>query len=620
MAREHSTQRCSVELGSVWRLEEAMKKPRTLGVSFQIFVFLLLSLAGAGSHAQENSPVQENASADNPPSRVARISYLKGSVSFQPAGHDQWSEATLNFTVTTGDRIYADKGARAELQVGPYSVRLSDRTDLTITNLNDEIMQLGLEQGTLRVSVYQMPSGNTVEVDTPNGALTLLGPGAYRADVDPSGDATLVTLNSGSLEITGGGVSQTLQAGQAVKLTGHDSIQALSVPVPRLDSFDKWSEERDQRISSSASARYVSRNTPGFDDLDAYGRWEEVAEYGPVWYPAGIALEWVPYRFGRWVWVGPWGWTWVEDEPWGFCPFHYGRWVHIGVAWGWLPGPIVVTPVYAPALVAFVGGPHFSLSIAAGGVGLVAWFPLGPGEPYFPWYHCRTEYIREVNVTNIRNVTNITNINNIHYAYRTVATTAVHSNVFNSGQPVARQVVRLTPQQLARAQVIPHPSVNPTVRAALPGKPVSAPPVRAQSLATAGRALVGTRPTRGQEPRPAPLVTKNPAPAQHSVRPPMSTAVGTQPPSGTVLNSPLRASPPGLIIRSTPPPPRVPFVEQRRFMSEHPGRPLEPHQLENLRAGRAAGLMQDREFPPHMAPVPRARPAPPPVPSRQRKP
>jgi hypothetical protein len=115
---------------------------------------------------------------------------LKGTVSFEPAGHNQWSEATLNFTVTTGDHIYTDKGSRAELQVGPYSVRLSDSTYLTITNLNDQVMQLGLEQGTLRVTVYQMPSGNTVEVDTPNGALTLLGPGAYRVDVNLSGDAS----------------------------------------------------------------------------------------------------------------------------------------------------------------------------------------------------------------------------------------------------------------------------------------------------------------------------------------------------------------------------------------------------------------------------------------------
>src|SRR5260370_42594830 len=119
-------------------------------VPFLQIVFLSVGLMGAEALFAQ----------DNPPARAARISYLKGRVSFRPAGHDQWSEATPNFTVTTGDRIYTDKSARAELEVGPYSVRLSRATDLLVTNLNNQIVQLGLEQGTLRVSVYHLTSGN----------------------------------------------------------------------------------------------------------------------------------------------------------------------------------------------------------------------------------------------------------------------------------------------------------------------------------------------------------------------------------------------------------------------------------------------------------------------------
>jgi hypothetical protein len=568
---------------------------------------------------------------DNPPARVARVSYLKGDVSFLRAGVEQWSAAALNFPVTTGDRIYTDKNASAELEVGSYAVRLASSTDLTVTNLNDQIMQLGLEQGTLRVSVYELPSGNTVEVDTPNGALTVQGQGTYRIDTDADGGRSVVSVNSGSLEITGPGVSQTLQAGQAVKLSGHDPIEATSIPMPGLDSFDKWSEGRDKRLGSSASAKYVSRGIPGYADLDDYGHWEEVAEYGPIWYPPVIAAEWVPYRFGHWVWIEPWGWTWVEDEPWGFCPFHYGRWVHIGVAWGWLPGPYVVRPVYAPALVAFVGGSHFSVSVRVGGVGLAAWFPLGPGEPYFPWYHYRADYLREVNVTNIRNVTNITNITNInninevHYAYRTVGTTAVPADVFNSGQAVARQAVRVSPQQLEKAQVIPHPTVNPTARAALPGRPVVAPQIHAASLLSARRVTSATsgtyRSAIGETRQPAPLVTRNSSPTGNAGRAlPSDSNAKTQPAATGAASASVRQNPPRLITRSAPPPPKVPFVEQRRSMYEHPGRPLEPQQLENLRAGRPVGPMQDREFPPHAVPIPRTRSAPAPQAARPRRP
>jgi hypothetical protein len=574
----------------------------------------LLTQPSLADSAQANPSPEENAPTNDPPARVARISYLKGNVSFLRAGLDQWSEAALNFPATTGDRIYTDNGARAELEVGPYTIRMWEKTDLTITNLNDQMMQLGLEQGKLRVSISRLPSGNTAEVDTPNGTLTLLAAGKYRVDSDATRNRTVVSVSSGSLEVSGGEVSQTMQTGQAVELTGQDAIQVNSVTMPPMEDFDIWSEERDQRLASSTSAKYVSPSTPGYEDLDTDGHWSMVAEYGPIWYPV-VTAGWVPYRFGHWVWIDPWGWTWVEDEPWGFCPFHYGRWVFIGAAWGWLPGPFVVMPVYAPALVAFLGGSNFSV-----GAGLVGWFPLGPGEPYFPWYHHSGRYLNEVNVTNIRNVTNITNItniNNVHYAYRTTATTAVPRDVLGSGKPVAHQMVRVSPQQLARADIIPHPPVNPTKRAAVSGKPVPPPPIRTQHLVAANRTTqVAGRPAPAGNRQSVPLATKNTRPTGNAER------IAPPPPNVRTQSSPRgpssspRAIPPRLITRIAPPHPPVPFEQRRPAMSEHPGRPLEPPQLEDLRVGRPVGRMHDREFPPHVAPVIPERPTP--IPARPR--
>jgi hypothetical protein len=538
-----------------------------------------LLLAAGSALGQEVSDGQQNSAPEDPPARVARLSYLNGSVSFLRAGVDQWSQAATNFPVTTGDRIYTEKDGRAELQVGNYTVRLSHQTDMSVTNLSDEVLQLGLQQGTLGLTVYQVTSGETVEIDTPDGVLTVKQPGTYRVDVDPGGEHTRAYVNSGSVEVTGGGTSKTVKSGQAVDLTGYDLVTFISRPSPPPDEFDKWCDDRDTRVSSSASSRYVSRSVPGFQELDAYGTWEDAPDYGAVWYPAGVAVEWVPFRFGRWIWVGPWGWTWVEDEPWGFCQFHYGRWVHIGVRWGWLPGPIVPLPIYVPAVVAFVGGPHFSVAVDAEPVSLAAWFPLGPGEPFSPWYHCREDYVRIVNVTNIRNVTNIinvTNIQNVHYAYRTVAMTAVPAHIFSSGLPVARQVVRLSRQQIEHAQVIPHPGVNPTMRAVLAGASVRPPPVRPQSLVTAAKTA----------PRAAPVSQRSLGVAQP------------------------RMASPRLLTRTPPPPARVPFAIERPAMMAHPGRPLEPQQLQNLRVGRTAGPMLDREFPPHVAPMPKVRTAP----------
>jgi hypothetical protein len=556
--------------------------------------------------APYNSQAPATATPENPPSRVARISFLKGRVSFLRAGLDQWSEATLNFPLTIGDRIYTDAGSRAELEVGPYTIRLAAATDLSVTNLNDQIIQLGLEQGTMRFSVHQFIPGDTLEIDTPNGALTLLAQGTYRVDTAQNGSGTTVSVNSGKLEITGPGFSQTLVAGQAAKLTGQNPIAVESVPMPALDDFDMWCEERDARLASSKSAQYVSRSIPGYADLDDYGTWQIVPEYGPIWYPAGVAVDWIPYRFGHWAWIGPWGWTWVEDEPWGFCQFHYGRWVHIGVAWGWLPGPYVVAPVYAPALVAFVGGPGFSIGVGVGGVGFAAWFPLGPGEPFFPWYHYGGDYLRVVNITNIRNVTNITNVINvrnisdIHYAYKSVATTAVPAKVFAGGEAVAHNVVRVSPEQLAKAQITPHPNARPTMSAAMPGRPTATPPVRPATLLSSRGPVTPAGRTTTAENRPASLVARNTTAGGPAGRLPAPSET-----RGATAS--MTTSPPKLITRSAPPLARVPFADQREPMLSHPGRPLEPQQLENLRRGLAPGPMLDKEFPPHVAGIPRVR-------------
>ncbi len=401
------------------------------------------------------------ASAD-PPSRVARLGYLSGPVSFSPAGENDWVEAGLNRPLTSGDRLWADRGARAEVQLGGAVLRMSADTALAVLNLDDRTTQLQLTQGVLNLRVRRLPANQVFEIDTPNLAFTLRRPGQYRISVDADGNTTTILVRQGQGEVHGDGVAYVIDAGRPYRFSGNDLRQRQSFDAPRPDDFDRWSSDRDRRYDNSASARYVSADVIGYQDLDSHGAWRVDATYGNVWAPSRVASGWAPYRDGHWAWVDPWGWTWIDDAPWGFAVSHYGRWAHLDRGWAWVPGPVRSRAYYAPALVVFVGGSNFQLQIASDNVNAVAWFPLAPREVYRPSYPVSRGYFENLNSSNtvinttvINNTYNNINVTNVVYANRQVtgAVVAVPATVFVQSQPVAKAARPLPRAMLATAPV-----------------------------------------------------------------------------------------------------------------------------------------------------------------------
>jgi hypothetical protein len=451
-------------------------------LTFLSLIASLILLLPQNVAAQDQDPTQAQAQVQviDPPTRVARLNYLQGSVSFQPAGEQDWLEADINRPLTTGDNLWADKDSRGEVHIGATSIRLSSETGISFLNLDDRTVQLQLAQGTIEVHVRRLEPGNAFEIDTPNLAFTLAASGEYRIETNPDGNSTAITVREGAGQVTGAGESYDLTAGQQYVFNGTDQLAFNAQAAPEFDNFEDWCQAQDQRENSTASARYVSRDVDGYYDLDGNGDWQTDPDYGAIWVPSGIAAGWAPYRYGHWVWIGPWGWTWVEDEPWGFAPFHYGRWAYVRGGWGWVPGPMVVRPVYAPALVGFVGGGG-GLGVAVGfggGFSGVAWFPLGPRDVYIPGYHASPRYVQNINITNTRvvNVTQVTTVYNNYvanrnvgadrvdytYAHNAVAVTAVSRETFVGARPVATAFVRVTPEQLQSAHVVEQTSLAPT--------------------------------------------------------------------------------------------------------------------------------------------------------------
>ena len=485
---------------------------------------------------------------DDPPGRVARLGYMEGSVSFQPAGEDEWVEAVPNRPMTTGDKLWADRDSRAEVQLGSATLDLAPNTGFSFLNLDDRTIQIQLSSGSLKIRLWDLDRDTVFEIDTPNQAFTIERPGRYRLDASEDGNYTVITVREGEGESTGNGQSYTMHAGQRFTFSGTSSLNAEVDQIGGPDDFDNWSDRRERRYEDSPSARYCSRRVVGFEDLDDNGDWQSTPEYGYAWFPR-VEPGWAPYHTGHWAWIDPWGWTWVDDARWGYAPFHYGRWVSMEGRWGWIPGPREERPVYAPALVAFVGG-------AAVAGGAVAWFPLGPREVYVPSYRVSPTYVNRVNisnttvnqttVTNVYNTTivnNNTTINNVTYVNRNVngAVTAVPQRAFASAQPVARNAVAVNQSQLRAGPVSARAAVPPAREAVLGAHATTAGRVAAPPQAVASRQVVA---------------------------------------------------------KAAPPPPRPPFAARQQQLTQHPGQPIARQEMQKMAQAKTAAAPPVRQAPP----------------------
>jgi hypothetical protein len=468
------------------------------------------------------------ASAD-PPERVGRLNLIQGSVSFKPGSMEEWTAATLNYPLTAGDSLWTEASSRAEVHVGSTAIRLAEKTEFGLLDLDDQRVQISLPQGLLNVRLRELEADESFEVDTPTMSVSLTGVGSYRIEVDDSGN-TQATVNEGEMEVVVERLTYPIRAHQTALVAQSDSPAIEIRKAPAQDEWDRWCANRDSREDHLASVQYVPRTMIGCEDLDWYGSWNVIVGYGPVWTPRSLPSGWAPYRFGHWAWVGPWGWTWIDDMPWGFAPFHYGRWALVRGAWVWVPGANAHRPVYAPALVVFIEGG----AVANGRIG---WFPLGPAEPYVPPYAVSRAYLQRVNITQVKiGDHEAIDASRIQYANRNVsnAYTVVPQQSFSQARRVGDSRVVLHDKELSQVRVIGN-----TARVA---------PQRESVLATS------------QE-------------RQHAVAGPPENAKKQR-----------------VIVRDAPTSYRTPFAEEQKELSEHPGKPVEPKKQQAQREKAAGGV------------------------------
>src|SRR5438067_1794076 len=471
---------------------------------------------------------------EEPPARVGRVSFVEGQLGFHLTGETVWSAAKPNYPIATGGSFWTDPKSRAELRIGSRTIDLSGNTELDITKLNEQVMQLALPQGRVDLRVRSLLEGESIQIDLPRGAVWILQPGTYDIDAGAEGQPERIAVFEGSARFVGGTLDVAIKAGDAAVISGTQTLTATEKASP--DEFAKWCRSRDYDERKLAAPYRVSPQMTGYEELDQYGSWRAVPQYGEVWFPKRVASGWARYREGQWVWRDLWGWNWVDDEPWGFAPFHYGRWAMVEDQWAWVPGEFVPQPVYAPALVAFVGDPGVGYWDVADVGPAVGWFPLGPGEIYWPSYSRNRNYFRNINIANVSRsvidpIANATasrgtadpppQVRDQRFTNRN-AMTVVPARIFANAAPVA-----------PAAKQMPRPVVQQAVQQApVSLRPPQLAPVSARAQATPTTPRAGGAGARGTSQAPT---------ASAPAAPGVAHAPGAPPPSG-IAHAPPTAS------------------------------------------------------------------------------
>jgi hypothetical protein len=363
-------------------------------------VTMLTAGAWAQDYGQPGGPNGEGAPSggDAPQTDVARVSLIHGDVSMQRGDTGDWEVTSINAPLVRGDQVATGEKSRAEIQLDYADiVRLAARSQVKIADLTRTRIQLQVAQGYASFTQFKGSEAD-VEIDTPNVAVRPLKRGRYRVQVN-SDSETDVIVRDGEAEITTPQGSTTVKAGEMIMVRGTDNPEYKIASAPGKDDWDSWNKDRDRAVQDASSWGRTNRYYTGVNDLDGYGHWVWVPGYGWVWQPYYTSAGWAPYQAGRWVWEPYWGWTWVSYEPWGWAPYHYGRWFFYGGNWCWWPGPVYVSyrPVWSPAFVFFVGFGHHS----GFGFGSIGWFPVGPHDPFYPWWGRGFGRVNVVNITNI---------------------------------------------------------------------------------------------------------------------------------------------------------------------------------------------------------------------------
>jgi hypothetical protein len=176
---------------------------------------------------------------------TAHLHHTEGSVAYAPHGDKEWQDVQPRRLLKRGDRLWTDRGSRAEVQASGHALRLNGETQLVLENVSETAAQLSLTQGSVLATVTHMNPGDSFEVGTPNLAFRARQPGDYRIDVDVKQGVTRLVVLSGA-GVVYGEKGEALEVRNGQRLTFRErSLTRVQQPAfAATDDFDRWAGAR----------------------------------------------------------------------------------------------------------------------------------------------------------------------------------------------------------------------------------------------------------------------------------------------------------------------------------------------------------------------------------------
>ena len=354
---------------------------RTMAGWLIALMLVLFPADRLGAQEMGSPEPQQEAIGPTPP----RLSFVDGQVSFFRPGAQEWTPAQVNMPLSPGDRLQTGSPGNLEIQIGDRAfARGWANTRIELTNQEPDHLQINLTAGHVAFDLRTLEPGQTIELDTPNGAFTVERSGYYRIEVDGE-TTTFASRRGGRASLTpASGGSIAIAASEQVVVTGTDAPQIASYAAPELDAWDRWNYARTDDQVEAVSARYLPSGVYGRTTSISTATGARCPSYGAVWVPRGVGVDWAPYSTGRWIYDPYYAWTWVDTRAVGLGALSLRPLGARRAFWGWAPGPRR-QPVYSPALVAFFGGSYGRRRLVRSAP-VVGWVPLGWGEPCVPWW------------------------------------------------------------------------------------------------------------------------------------------------------------------------------------------------------------------------------------------